>query len=141
VGLIEQAGAIVFGVREGAPAVLLVTAKRNPEHWVFPKGHVERGETLEVAAIREAEEEAGVSGEILQKAGTLDFPLGKDLIHVHYFVMFTRDEGHPEPGRRAQWYSPDEAMTRLTFANSQALLRSIWPELARRMDEIRLLAG
>jgi 8-oxo-dGTP pyrophosphatase MutT (NUDIX family) len=133
VGLIEQAGAIVFGMRDGAPAVLLVTARRNPDHWVFPKGHVERGETLEVAAIREAEEEAGVTGEILQTAGALEFALGKDTIRVHHFVMFTRDKGEPEPGRRAKWFSPEDALAHLSFDNSRALLRGVWPELAERI--------
>lgn len=134
--LVEQAGAIVFGMRDGSPAILLVTAKRNPEHWVFPKGHIERGETHEIAAIREAEEEAGVSAEILQPAGTLEFPLGEDTIRVHYFVMFTRDDGSPEPGRRMEWYPPDEALRHLSFENSRQLLRSVWPGLAPRIQSL-----
>ena len=65
---VDQAGAIIVSNgSDGAPLTLLVTAKRNPDHWVFPKGHVEPGETLEVAARREAEEEAGVSGHIVDK--------------------------------------------------------------------------
>jgi 8-oxo-dGTP pyrophosphatase MutT (NUDIX family) len=133
VSLIEQAGAIVFGMRDGAPAVLLVTAKRNPDQWVFPKGHVERGETLEGAALREAEEEAGVTGEILQSAGTLEFILGKDTIRVHYFVMFTGDQGEAESGRRAKWLSPEDALDRLSFENSRKLLRSVWPHVEPRV--------
>jgi 8-oxo-dGTP pyrophosphatase MutT (NUDIX family) len=33
--------------------------------WSLPKGHVEPGETREEAAIREVQEETGISGRIL----------------------------------------------------------------------------
>jgi len=46
VRLIRQAGAIVVRRRKDGPRVLLITSKRNAEHWLFPKGHVEDGETL-----------------------------------------------------------------------------------------------
>jgi 8-oxo-dGTP pyrophosphatase MutT (NUDIX family) len=47
VATVDEASAIVVGVRAGTPVILLVTAKRSPEQWIFPKGHVEVGETLE----------------------------------------------------------------------------------------------
>lgn len=128
--LIEQAGAIVLGDRHGQPATLLVTGKRNPGHWVFPKGHVEPGETLEEAALREAHEEAGVRGEIVRRAGTIDFEIGRDTIRVHYFLVRTTDDGTPEHGRRLGWFGLDAALAALPFENSRALLKSVWPGAA-----------
>lgn len=125
--VVEQAGAIVIAERAGQPALLLVTAKRNPAHWVFPKGHVEPGETLEEAALREAEEEAGITAEIVRRAGTIEFDLGRDTVRVHYFLVRTTDEGRPEDGRRLAWFSYDNALKTLPFENSRALLRSVWP--------------
>jgi 8-oxo-dGTP pyrophosphatase MutT (NUDIX family) len=63
--MVFQAGAVVFKIVDGAPQIMLVRAKKTPEHWIFPKGHVEAGETAEIAAARELEEEAGIRGESL----------------------------------------------------------------------------
>lgn len=38
--------------------------------WVFPKGHIEPGESSEAAAVREVEEEAGVSAALVPDAPT-----------------------------------------------------------------------
>jgi len=50
--------------------VLLVTAKDNHERWIFPKGHIEDGEIVEAAVLREAREEAGVIGHVLGPVGS-----------------------------------------------------------------------
>lgn len=61
--------------------------------YVLPKGHVEPGETFEIAARREIEEEAGISDLTLIAAlGTrerLDFTKRFWKI-THYFVFLTR---------------------------------------------------
>jgi bis(5'-nucleosidyl)-tetraphosphatase len=133
VAIIDQAGAIVISMRdEGTPLALLITAKRNPEHWVFPKGHVETGETFEATAQREAEEEAGVTGEIVDAAGSTEFDLGPHTYRVHYFVLMTRDEGRPEKGRRLKWCSYEEAVALLSFDNTRALLNRVWPGIVAR---------
>ena len=68
--LIRQSGAIVVRLDQEEPRVLLVTAKRNPDRWIFPKGHVEKNETAEEAALREAREEAGVIGKVRRAGGS-----------------------------------------------------------------------
>lgn len=120
---IEQAGAIVVRSNGAQPRVLLVTAKRNPECWIFPKGNVEKGETLEDAAIREAKEEAGVAGVLVAPAGAHSFQYQHESYRVHYFVLATKDEGKPEKGRQLAWWSYDDALERLTFDQTRLLLR------------------
>jgi len=133
VAFVDQAGAIVISIRDdGTPMTLLVTARRNPEHWVFPKGHVEPGETLEIAAEREAEEEAGVTGEIVGAAGSTEFELGRHIYRVHYFVLTTRDAGKPERGRRMKWCTFGEATALLSFDNARELLERTWPGIVAR---------
>jgi 8-oxo-dGTP pyrophosphatase MutT (NUDIX family) len=129
VAVINQAGAIIVGERAGKPAVLLVTSRHFPENWIFPKGHVERGETLEAAALREAEEEAGITGVVIGRAGALSFTSGRTTYRVHHFVVRTRDAGVPEDGRRLMWCSYADALRRLTFEDSRALLREVWPHI------------
>ena len=129
--IIEQAGAIVVRRRQGMPHVLLITAKRNSDHWLFPKGHIDEGETREEAALREAEEEAGVRATVVGRAGIHTFSLRSETIRVHYFLATTDDKGRPEKGRQLAWFSYDEALEQLTFPDTRALLKEAWPTIRR----------
>jgi 8-oxo-dGTP pyrophosphatase MutT (NUDIX family) len=113
-----QAGAIAMRGKK----VLIVRAKRNPLDWIFPKGHVEPGESLAETACRELAEEAGIAGEAVQEVGVSTFPRGRLLIDVTYYLV--RFVGHVEPAeqREVRWCSLDEARTLLSFADAQRLL-------------------
>ena len=127
--VVEQAGAIVVRRRQGIPHVLLITAKRNSDHWLFPKGHVDDGETREEAALREAEEEAGVRATLVAPAGIHTFDFRNETIRVHYFLATTDDKGCPEKGRQLAWFSYRDALEQLTFPDTRALLKEAWPTL------------
>lgn len=59
--------------------------------WSLPKGHLEAGESIEAAAVREVAEETGISGRILGQLGVIDFWFVADgrRIHktVHHFLL------------------------------------------------------
>jgi 8-oxo-dGTP pyrophosphatase MutT (NUDIX family) len=129
---VKQAGAIVVRHTKTGPLVLLVTAKRNPSHWIFPKGHIEPGETARQAALREAEEEAGVAARPIGKAGRTEFDLGTSSYVIDYWLAETDDPGEPEPGRQLGWYGYKEALGRLTFDNMRTLLKKAWRRLPSR---------
>jgi 8-oxo-dGTP pyrophosphatase MutT (NUDIX family) len=133
---ILQAGAVIVALTGGAPRVLLVTSRQNPEHWLFPKGHVEPGETMEEAAAREALEEAGVHGRILDRCGTITFSNEGETYRVEYFVLLTEEKGRPEHGRTLGWFSYEDALSTLSFENSRALLTKAWP-MVREASERR----
>jgi 8-oxo-dGTP pyrophosphatase MutT (NUDIX family) len=126
---VEQAGAVIVRSTREDPKILLVTARRNPENWIFPKGHVEAGEKLEDAAIREAREEAGVDGTVVGAAGSISFEYGDNNYRVHYFVVMTSDNGSEQEGRRARWCKYKQAMKRLTYDETKELLREAWPRI------------
>ncbi|MBA3443244.1 MAG: NUDIX domain-containing protein, partial [Gemmatimonadales bacterium] len=84
--IIRQSGAIVFRLDGREPRVLLVTSRRNRRNWIFPKGHIERGETAEVAALREAREEGGVIGKLVGPAGVLEYGFLGARARVDYFL-------------------------------------------------------
>ena len=59
-GITERSAGLVI-YKAGPPTEFLLLW-HGGEYWNFPKGHVESGETPLVAALREAAEEAGLSG-------------------------------------------------------------------------------
>jgi len=125
----KQAGAIVVRAGKTGPRILLVTARRNPGNWIFPKGHVESGETLRAAAVREAREEAGVEGKVVGAAGRMSFEFGDNTYRVTYFVVKTSDAGKEREGRRLRWLKYKQALRRLTFDETRDLLRDAWPRI------------
>lgn len=125
----EQAGAIVVRPGKAAPRVLLVTARRNPRNWIFPKGHIEKGESRKDAAVREAREEAGVDGTVSGSAGTMAFEFGSNTYRVHYFVILTDDPGEEREGRRLRWCRYKQALRKLTYTETRDLLEDAWPRI------------
>ena len=117
-----HAGGVVF--RGGGDEVefLVVQARDNPTQWVFPKGHIEAGETVAETAGREVREEAGGSAEILGEAGSYEFELAKETVHTRYFLMRYAAEVEPGEPRSRRWCGYAEARELLTFADTRALL-------------------
>jgi 8-oxo-dGTP pyrophosphatase MutT (NUDIX family) len=130
VPIIRQAGSIVVRTDGGEPQVLLVTAKRNPRNWIFPKGHIEKGETPEEAALRETKEEAGVVGKLIGRAGVLEYGFLGAKARVDYFLLqFKKEAGPPEDGRQRTWCSLEDALERLNYKNTRKLLRRALKQL------------
>lgn len=57
----------------GSREVLLISSAKHADEWILPKGGWESDESVVECALREAEEEAGVSGSIVAELGPLDF--------------------------------------------------------------------
>jgi 8-oxo-dGTP pyrophosphatase MutT (NUDIX family) len=131
-GAVAQAGGIVFrvdGPGDGDISVLLVSSKKEPGNWIFPKGHIERGEDAPEAALRETEEEAGVGGELLGPAGALEFDWRSKRYRVEYFLIRATSETPRTDGRTKVWLPFDDALARLTYTDTQRLLREARPRM------------
>lgn len=125
---ILQAGAICFRISNDVPEVLLIRAKRNPAHLIFPKGHIEPGENAETAAIRELKEEAGVDGEASKTIGDRTYTRDTMSYRVTYFlVRFRGVHDHGEAGRDPTWYTVSEALDLLSFSDARELLHAALP--------------
>jgi 8-oxo-dGTP pyrophosphatase MutT (NUDIX family) len=129
---VEQAGAVVYRRGEDGFRVLLVRARKNPTDWIFPKGHIEDDETPAEAAVREAEEEAGVTGRVVSALWpALTFESGGRQLRVQYFLVeFTGTTASKEQ-REVVWLPPSGAREQLTHAAAQALLATALDNLPR----------
>lgn len=70
----------------------VLVLKKYRGDWVLPKGRLEKGETLEQAAIREVEEESGLKCKIIKYIGYVKYNYRhrngeKVQKTVHYFYM------------------------------------------------------
>ena len=128
---VAQAGGIAYRIdaRKGGVSVLLVSSKKEPGNWIFPKGHVERGESTQEAALRETEEEAGVDGDLLGPVGALEFDWRSKRYRVEYFLIRARSETDKTDGRKKIWLPYDEALARLTYEDTRRLLRDARPRM------------
>ncbi len=124
--------------RKGRAALIARRDARGRLVWSLPKGHLESGETLEAAAIREVREETGVTGTILASLGTIDFWFMAQgaRVHktVHHFLMQaqTTDLSDADPEVAAvAWVSLEEAVGRLRYAGERRLLEQVRGMVAR----------
>ena len=84
---ILQASAIPFRCREGIFELCLITSTRSGA-WGFPKGVIDPGETAEETALKEAHEEAGLSGTIVSASlGRYRYEKWDTLLDVDVFLM------------------------------------------------------
>ncbi len=79
--IVRQAGGVVM---MGDQVVLRRTAR---DEYLFPKGHIDPGETEEQTARREVAEETGVDAEIVAPLGEIAFSYQGDEYRVAMFLM------------------------------------------------------
>jgi ADP-ribose pyrophosphatase YjhB (NUDIX family) len=86
-----SAGGLVVDTETGQAAVIGRLDRRGRLLWSLPKGHVEHGETVEQAAVREVAEETGIDSAVVAALGSIDywFVAEDRRIHktVHHFLL------------------------------------------------------
>jgi ADP-ribose pyrophosphatase YjhB (NUDIX family) len=97
--------------------------------WSLPKGHIEEGETPEVAALREVQEETGIESIIEKSLGVIDFwfMAGGKRIHktVHHY-LFRESGGLLAPQEsevdEVSWFPLAEIVDRLAYPDEKKLI-------------------
>lgn len=88
-----SAGGLVLNLNHpDRPAALIGRYDRkNRLNWSLPKGHIEKGETKEIAATRETLEETGIKATVIAPLGTIRFWFSatdrRIQKTVHHFLM------------------------------------------------------
>jgi len=108
----HQAAVIPYRIRKERLEVALVTTSTG-KRWIVPKGSVDDGERPRDAAIREAEEEAGVRGIVARRpVGRYLHVKGNGLRRVDVYVMrVTKELEHwlEDRFRRRRWMRVHDA--------------------------------
>lgn len=121
--------------QRGRPIVLI--ERRNPPHgWALPGGFVDVGETLEHAALREAEEETGLKAELKALLGCYSNPERDNRGHTVSAVYVARASGEPHAGDDAGKISVVDPMHPPPLAFDHALILSDY----RRYRETGMVA-
>jgi 8-oxo-dGTP pyrophosphatase MutT (NUDIX family) len=134
-----SAGGVIFR-RPAYEALEVLLIKDAYGNWGWPKGHVEAGESLEAAALRECSEETGLTRlQLRDWVGATDwyFRAGGTLIHkfCDYFLV----EADPaevtlpqqaEGIQACRWLRSEDAATLLTYTNARHVLAAAQERLA-----------
>jgi 8-oxo-dGTP pyrophosphatase MutT (NUDIX family) len=118
---LTHAGTVVF--RDGENETLyLVVSSSDGANWVLPKGHIDPGETPEIAALRELAEEAGVLGAVVDRLSVHEFKKGARDVALQYFLV--REEGSTSSTEKrvVRWEHELSALQLLSFEEARLAL-------------------
>lgn len=126
------AGGVVFRRLPAGVEILMIQDHKG--RWTIPKGHVEKGESLEETAVREVSEETGLfATKIRDKLDNIHFfyRKGGKLIFMTtcVFLMESLDptevlkNGDSEGIIAVKWFSKDEALKLIEYKDTEKLFR------------------
>ncbi len=131
---------VVFTIRDRRLKLLLIERGAEPFRgmWALPGGFLDIDEDLEACAIRELEEETGVSGVYLEQLYTFGKP-GRDprerVISIAYYALIPSDRLQVKAASDASdanWFALDE-MPELAFDHNE-IIRQAHRRLVAKLD-------
>lgn len=135
---IFSAGGIVVKKGKNGPLVL-VTQHSKHKGWDFPKGHIEQGESSQIAAVREVEEETGVKAEVVERVGQTEYFYYEDKERVFktviYFLMTYVEDGEATTAFEVsdmKWLPVNEVEKQLTFKDT----KEMWKKIRMKVENL-----
>lgn len=121
-----SAGAVLYTLVDDKIRYLVSLDFHN--NWGFPKGHLEKGECEEEAALREIKEEVGIEAQLnIEFREELIYPMANGNIkHSIYFIGCYDDQTPDrqlEEVQETRLLSYEEALDCLTFDNMKEVLK------------------
>jgi 8-oxo-dGTP pyrophosphatase MutT (NUDIX family) len=129
-------------VRDGREVAVVVPTRRAADGakvLALPKGHPDDDESALDAAAREVREEAGVSGELIEKLGDVRYwyqRSGRRILKVVSFYLFEYREGdvadHDHEIEEARWMPLEEAASELSYPGERDMVQRALARLGRQ---------
>jgi 8-oxo-dGTP pyrophosphatase MutT (NUDIX family) len=133
---LSAGGAVV----QGRDVIVVVPVKRDAGRrrvLALPKGHLDKGETDEAAAIREVGEETGVRADLIDKLGDVEYTYerrGRRRNKRVAFYLFEYRSGsladHDHEIEDARWMPLVQAAEELTYAGEREIVRRAMSRLS-----------
>jgi ADP-ribose pyrophosphatase YjhB (NUDIX family) len=137
-GTPTHAGGVVYRHRGNTVEYLVVEAKKDPNEWVLPKGHIEAGEQPRETAIREVNEESGVWARIDADLELTSFLVdGKKKVVMQAFLMEAVGRGLSRERQRGnEWLSSDTPIDEKRIKARRKRMPEEALDLLARADEL-----
>ncbi len=122
--VVRAAGGLVVRRHQG---VLEIAVVHRPVHqdWSFPKGKLEEGETIELAALREVEEETGLACRLLRFIGHTEYVDRKGRPKAVAYWVMAAQSGSFAPNAEVdemRWVTLDGAFGLLSYPRDRELV-------------------
>ena len=135
-----SSGGVAFRSTSAGVEVALISVGK-PARWQLPKGIVDPGESPEVTAVREVQEETGIRATLLEKIDTIEYwyvgNKGQQRVRFHKFVHFyllayaSGDIGqHDWEVNEARWVNLQAAKELLSFKSERVALEKAGQRIA-----------
>ena len=115
--IIFQASALPFRIHKKELQILIISS-RNKKKWIIPKGIIEPGDSDRYTALKETQEEAGVSGKILDPSiGTYSYQKLGSVCEVKLFPLKVEDvydDWEESHFRKRKWVKGKRAANKVT---------------------------
>lgn len=130
-----SAGGIVID-KERKVLVIKTKNLKGETVFTFPKGHIEKEETSQQAAVREVQEETGVLAKIIKKIKDVKYWFFKDnkkiLKNVCWYLMVPLDI-KPVISKEVEevlWYPIEDVSKILSYNSDKELINEIMKEIS-----------
>lgn len=139
-----SSGGIIYRKTDDNPVEVALISVRDGNTWCLPKGIIDKGETPEMTAVREVQEETGLLGNVIDRLGTISYWYyikGENIKcrkTVHFFLMeyiSGSTSEHDSEVNDASWLPLEKALDLITFRGD----RSILEKARSKLKEMNIL--